>query len=152
MGDLQTNLDALNGQTVKRQHRVPAEVNRTSSEYLIIETEEGGRFIIAIAACPNPCPNDLLVLEEADKEDGAFTVHEALMRRRGEPLGPRPDTKGKRTWEDVTVGDARGIPREEQGETLEPQETDDERERNTASSRNGEAENHRRGNSATNEH
>lgn len=110
MGDLQTNIDSILGRSVKRIHLIPAETNRTADKYLVLECEDGVRFILSISNLTRPCPNDLIVLEEAAKEHGAFTVEEALRRRRGEALGPEEDLKGKRlNAADVTVDDARGI-------------------------------------------
>jgi hypothetical protein len=114
MGDLQTNIDSILGQTITRIHRIEAEVKRTADRYLIFETEEGKRYILSVSTLTKPCPNDLLVLEEAAK-GGAFTIEEALIRRRGEALGPQ---------EDVAV---KAISKQN-GNGEEPEETDDDGE------------------------
>lgn len=118
MGDLQTSIDSIVGQTIEKLHYIEAEVKRTADRYLILETKEEKRYILSISRLTKPCPNDLLVLEEAAKAGGAFTIEEALRRRRGEALGPQ---------EDVTV---KAISKQngqiDNGE--EPEETDDDRE------------------------
>lgn len=88
-GDLTFSIEDLAGCTVERVHRVPAELAQRATEYAVIECGDR-RVMVAFHEVPLPAPNDLVVLQEANKEHGAFTVAEALQRREGQPFGERP--------------------------------------------------------------
>jgi len=115
MGDLQTNINLLVGKNVARIHVVKSERTRQADHYLVVECDDGTRVLTPyVTSCPRPAPDSLMALREAAKENGAFTVQEALVLAEGKPLGSELNTQENVDPSSVSVDDARGLTQTEE--------------------------------------